>query len=53
MNLLKKCQACERYSLSETCKCGSPAGTPHPPKFSAGDRYAEYRRKAKELNKNG
>ncbi|MDI6721892.1 MAG: RNA-protein complex protein Nop10 [Candidatus Aenigmarchaeota archaeon] len=47
MNRLKKCLGCGKYTLSETCSCGSPAKSAHPPKFSPEDKYAKYRRMGK------
>ncbi len=47
MDLLRKCPKCAKYSLSQECPCGGGTLTPHPPKYSVGDKYAQYRRKAK------
>lgn len=44
--LLKKCAVCSAYVLSDT-HCNAPARAPHPPKFSAEDKYGKYRRMAK------
>ncbi len=42
---LHRCRSCRTYTLSGTCpRCGGPAGTPHPAKYSPEDRYAKYRR---------
>lgn len=49
MGYLKKCEACNRYTLRDQCpECGSPASDPEPPKFSYPDKYGEYRRKTKQ-----
>ncbi len=45
--MLRKCAVCNAYSLSDS-HCGLKTRTPHPPKFSAEDRYGKYRRMAKE-----
>ncbi|PIN96482.1 ribosome biogenesis protein [Candidatus Micrarchaeota archaeon CG_4_10_14_0_2_um_filter_60_11] len=43
---LRRCTACGAYTLSEThCSVGS--ANPHPPRYSAEDKYASYRRKAR------
>jgi len=34
--------------MNETCSCGGAAITTRPPKYSPDDRFADYRRKAKE-----
>ncbi len=47
--MLRKCASCDAYSLSGV-HCSVPTRTPHPPKFSAEDRYGKYRRMAKEKN---
>jgi H/ACA ribonucleoprotein complex subunit 3 len=44
---MRKCVTCGKYTLSEE-HCGSQTRTPHPPRFSIDDKYAEYRRKARE-----
>lgn len=44
-----KCVSCNNYSLRETCpSCGGKCVFPKPPKYSPEDKYAKYRRKAKE-----
>ena len=45
-----KCPACGTYALTEHCPCGAARLPPRPPKYSPDDRYAEYRRKYKELH---
>lgn len=42
------CPKCDKYTLKETCDCGEKTLNPKPAKYSPDDRYAEYRRKAKE-----
>jgi len=34
--------------MNEVCSCGGVALTTRPPKYSPEDKFAEYRRKAKE-----
>jgi H/ACA ribonucleoprotein complex subunit 3 len=48
MKHILKCQKCDHYTIFETCSCGGRAVPPAPPKYSPEDKYAEYRRKAKE-----
>ena len=44
-----KCLNCNLYTMQEICpKCGNPTIRAIPPKYSPNDKYAEYRRKAKE-----
>lgn len=48
MGKIKKCAACNRYTLHETCpSCGAESVDPEPPTFSQPDRHGEYRREAK------
>ncbi len=47
MKSILKCTKCGKYTLKDTCSCGSNALTPKPAKFSPDDKYASYRRKAK------
>lgn len=44
-NMLK-CEKCHNYTLSE-CVCGGKVLSPKPPKYSPEDKYASYRRRAK------
>ena len=47
-----KCPKCETFTMEEKCpKCSSVTIKPRPAKFSIEDKYAKYRRKAKELQK--
>lgn len=48
MKKILKCQKCKEYTLKEKCACGGTAITIKPPKYSPKDKYAEYRRKAKQ-----
>jgi len=42
--LLRKCNNCQNYSISENCKnCGNQTHDAHPPKFSPEDKYIRYR----------
>lgn len=34
--------------MKEVCDCGGKTFSPKPPKYSPEDKYAEYRRRAKE-----
>jgi len=44
-----RCENCQRYNLTETCiDCGGKCVLPKPPKYSPEDKYAKYRRMAKE-----
>jgi H/ACA ribonucleoprotein complex subunit 3 len=44
-SLLRVCRACARYTFKDACPdCGAPTRTPHPARFSPGDRYGKYRR---------
>ncbi|MEM4268366.1 MAG: RNA-protein complex protein Nop10 [Candidatus Woesearchaeota archaeon] len=48
MKHILKC-SCGTYTLKPVCpKCGKDAFSPRPPKYSPEDKYAKYRRKAKE-----
>jgi rRNA maturation protein Nop10 len=48
MHILK-CNKCNKYGLSEKCSCGMKRDRVIPQKYSPEDKYAEYRRKAKEI----
>ena len=48
MKHILRCQNCNEYTLKEKCSCGGNAVTIRPAKFSPTDKYAEYRRKAKQ-----
>ncbi|MGB8173329.1 MAG: RNA-protein complex protein Nop10 [Nitrososphaeraceae archaeon] len=42
--LLRKCNYCLSYSISEICKhCGNQTHDAHPPRFSPEDKYIRYR----------
>jgi len=45
-----RCPSCGSYGLKEACSCGSTRIAPRPPKYSPEDKYADYRRKYKELH---
>lgn len=49
--MIRKCKKCGAYSLQKTCVCGGETKTPHPPKFSAEDKYGKYRRMARRAKK--
>lgn len=46
--LILRCESCSGYGLSESCPCGGKRLFSHPPKYSPEDKYAKYRRQAKE-----
>ena len=48
MKHILKCEKCGRYTMKEQCSCSGKALNPKPAKFSPDDKYAHYRRKAKE-----
>ena len=47
MRHIFKCSKCNKYTMKENCDCGSKAIAARPLKYSADDRLAAYRRKAK------
>ena len=47
MRHIYKCANCSRYTMKETCSCGSRALEPKPMKYSPDDKMVHYRRKAK------
>jgi len=47
MKRMRKCTVCGIYTLDET-HCKAETRNPHPPRFSIDDKYASYRRAAKE-----
>ena len=48
MKTILKCVKCGKYTFNAACLCGGNPLTPKPAKFSPEDKYAYYRRKAKE-----
>lgn len=45
------CPDCGNYTMKENCdSCNIKTMNPKPPKFSPEDKYADYRRRAKEQN---
>ncbi|MBD3163571.1 RNA-protein complex protein Nop10 [Candidatus Woesearchaeota archaeon] len=49
MRHILKCKACNAYTMKEACpKCAEKTSTAAPPKYSPDDKYAKYRRIAKE-----
>ncbi|MFA6489455.1 MAG: RNA-protein complex protein Nop10 [Candidatus Micrarchaeia archaeon] len=47
MKIMRKCPACGAYTLKAT-HCGAVTKNPHPARFSIDDKYAAYRRQARE-----
>ncbi len=48
------CESCKKFTMNEECDCGMKTVSHKPLKFSLQEKYADYRRKAKEehlLNK--
>jgi H/ACA ribonucleoprotein complex subunit 3 len=50
VNRILRCPVCGSYALTEQCPCGGARIPPRPPKYSPDDKYAEYRRRYKELH---
>lgn len=48
MRKIRRCTACGNYTLAETCACGEKTIVPKPAKYSPEDRFAHFRRQAKE-----
>ena len=52
MKKIKMCPEDKTYTLKERCpKCGLETIATQPPKFSVDDKYAGYRRQAKEKDR--
>ena len=47
MKTILRCEGCGKYTMNDSCQCGSKPLTPKPAKFSVEDKYGAYRRKAK------
>ncbi len=47
MKHLFKCAKCNKYTMKESCDCGSKTMNPKPLKYSIDDKFAGYKRKAK------
>ena len=47
MKHILKCAKCGKYSMKEACSCGSKTFASKPLKYSLGDKFSSYRRKAK------
>lgn len=44
-SILLVCRTCQRYTFRTECPNGhGPTRTPHPARFSPGDRWGKYRR---------
>jgi H/ACA ribonucleoprotein complex subunit 3 len=50
-SILRKCEICEKYTLKEICSCKNLTSVPIPPRFSPQDRFGDYRRKLKVMEK--
>ena len=48
MKHIHKCQKCNAYTMKSCCSCGGTAIEAKPPKYSPEDKYAQYRRQAKQ-----
>ncbi len=49
--MMRKCPGCGTYTLKAACpKDGTPTVSPHPAKYSPGDKYGKYRRMLQETN---
>jgi H/ACA ribonucleoprotein complex subunit 3 len=53
VNRILRCPLCGSYALTEQCPCSGARIPPKPPKYSPDDKYAEYRRRYKELHPEG
>ena len=52
MKHILKCTKCNKYTISEKCPdCNIIAVNPKPAKYSPQDKYAKYRRIAKQESK--
>ncbi len=50
---IRKCPGCQRYTLLDICRCKEKTAAATPPKYSPLDKYAHYRRIAKEAVSGG
>jgi H/ACA ribonucleoprotein complex subunit 3 len=50
-SILRKCENCDKYTLKSLCSCGNKTNVPQPPRYSPQDRYGDYRRKLKNIQK--
>ena len=48
MHDIMYCAACRKHTLKQACDCTMKTVPVFPAKYSAEDKYASYRRKAKE-----
>ena len=53
MKHIFKCNSCNKYTMKETCSCGSRTLIPKPLKYTPDDRLGVYRRKAKSEEYSG
>ena len=52
MKRILYCGTCSKYTMKQECpSCGGKTVEARPPKFSLDDKYASYRREAKEAER--
>lgn len=51
MQGIQYCAVCKKHTLKETCDCTMKTAPVFPAKYSPQDKYAAYRRKAKEAER--
>jgi rRNA maturation protein Nop10 len=51
MRDIKYCIACRKHTMNEACDCTLATAPVFPPRYSPQDKYAIYRRKAKEAER--
>ena len=52
MSKLRYCKNCKNYTLDKICSvCKENTVSKNPPRFSPQDKYGEYRRKLKKLER--
>jgi H/ACA ribonucleoprotein complex subunit 3 len=51
MRDIRFCPSCAKHTLKETCDCTLTTVPVFPPKYSPEDKYARYRRTAKETER--
>lgn len=48
MQHILKCEACNKFTMKESCVCEAKTVPVKPAKYTPQDKYAQYRRQAKE-----